>query len=435
MAWAEKLKLKKGLVRALTEAGFEGPTDIQQKTLSRIIGGQDVIAIGPLGCGKTTTYITGILNRFTYAADGITRVLVLVPDAESVDAVLQQFNQLNTNKSIRLVGLHAAGSTEVQMDDMAEGADIVVATPDRARAIYLKLGLNLNTVDLLVVDDADLIVKQGLQLPVNELAQSIQKGQHLVFTEVMHDKLERMISPFMRQPATIEVEEMGERTFDTIDQLLYHVPNFGTKVNLLRLFMQDDELFTKTVVFVNTRQTAEKLYKTLQTRNNSSVALFSPWFYDYTGFDSVEAFLADDDIRTLLVVNEDVGELPLKDVPFLLHFELPLDAETYLIRVKKNNESGETETMALTFVTDLELNGVRKIEQAIGSKIQVAELPEDLIIEKERKKTSEDTQASNTKPDENERGAAFHEKKAKNAKTYNYSSGEKAKMTKKKKYG
>ncbi|MDT3405619.1 DEAD/DEAH box helicase [Mucilaginibacter terrae] len=435
MAWAEKLKLKKGLVRALTEAGFNGPTEIQQKTLSRIAGGQDIIAIGPNGCGKTTTYIMGALSRFTYAADGVTRVLILVPDREAVEAVIERFNQLNTNKSIRLVGLYPAPGTEAQMDDMAEGADIVVATPDRARAIYLKLGLNLNTVELLVIDDADLIVKQGLQLPVNELAASIQKGQHLVFTEVMHDKLDRMISTFMRQPATIEVEEIGEPAFDTIDQLLYHVPNFGTKLNLLRLFMQDEELFTKTIVFVNTRPTAEKLYKTLQNRNNNIVAIFSPWFFEWTGFSSVEDFMADETVRTLIVVNEDVGELPLQDVPFLLHFELPADVETYVTRVKSDAHKPDAETMALTFVTDLELNGVRKIEQATGHKIQVGDLPEDLVIEKERKKLSEEEKEAKTQTEEPERGAAFHEKKAKNSKNYNYSSGEKAKMTKKKKYG
>jgi ATP-dependent RNA helicase RhlE len=85
------------------------------------------------------------------------------------------------------VGLYATPGTEAQMDALAEGADIVVATPDRARAIYLKLGLNLNKVELLVMDDAELIVKQGLQLPVAELNNALIKCQRLVFTTVMHD--------------------------------------------------------------------------------------------------------------------------------------------------------------------------------------------------------------------------------------------------------
>lgn len=436
MAWSEKLKLKKGLVLSLNEAGLTAPKEIQQKTLARINGGQDLIAVGPEGCGKTTTLILSVLNRFNYAPDGVTRVLVLVPDKEAVDNLITRIEEVNNNKTIAIVGLYATPGMEAQMNAMADGADIVVATPDRARAIYLKLGLNLNRIDLMVLDDADLIVKQGLQLPVKELANSIPKCQHLVFTEVMHDKLSRMIDTFMKQPAVVEVEEIGEAPFETHPQVLYHVPNFGTKLNLLRLFMQDDELFTKTVVFLNTRHTAEKLYKSLQTRVNNTVALLNPWFFEWDGFAEVDDFKQSPHTRILIVVNEGLEPISLHGVPFIIHFELPADKETYVQRMINENINPNDETMALTFATDLELAMVRKIEQAIGQKIPVGDLPDDLVIEKERKKAeTEEKPVVKKKTDEPVAGEAFHEKKASNAKTYNYSSGEKAKMNKKKKYG
>jgi len=437
MAWSEKLKLKKGLVIALNDAGYTVPKEIQQKTLARIAGGQDLVAVGPEGCGKTTTYILAMLNRFNHAADGVTRALVLVPDKDSVEAVIERIGELNRNKTISVVGLYAATGMDAQMDAMADGADIVVATPDRARAIYLKLGLNLNKIELLILDDAELIVKQGLQLPVTELANSIPKCQYLVFTEVLHDKLNRMIAPFMKQPAMVEVEEIGEAQMDTHPQVLYHVPNFGTKLNLLRLFMSDAELFTKTVVFVNTRHTAEKLYKSLETRVNNSVALLNSWFYEWNGFAEVDDFKQNPNARVLIVVNEGLEAISLHGVPFILHFELPADKETYIERMVNENLNPDEETMAITFATDLELGMIRKIEQAIGQKIPVADLPEDLLIEKERNKTTEDDKpvSNKKKTDEPVAGEAFHEKKASNAKTYNYSSGEKAKMNKKKKHG
>ncbi|MFD1257030.1 DEAD/DEAH box helicase [Mucilaginibacter terrae] len=437
MAWSDKLKLKKGLVIALNEAGYTVPKEIQQKTLARIAGGQDLVAVGPEGCGKTTTYILAMLNRFNYAADGVTRAMVLVPDKESVETVIARIDELNRNKTISVVGLYATPAMEAQMDAMADGADIVVATPDRARAIYLKLGLNLNKIELLILDDAELIVKQGLQLPVAELANSIPKCQHLVFTEVLHDKLNRMIAPFMKQPAVVEVEEIGEAQMDTHPQILYHVPNFGTKLNLLRLFMNDAELFTKTVVFVNTRHTAEKLYKSFETRENNSVALLNSWFFDWNSFAEVDDFKQNPNARLLIVVNEELEPISLHGVPFILHLELPADKDTYVGRMVNENLNPDEETMAIIFATDLELGMVRKIEQAIGQKIAVADLPEDLIIERERKKITEEDKSAATKKkaDEPVAGEAFHEKKASNSKTYNYSSGEKAKMNKKKKYG
>jgi len=433
MAWLDKFKLKKGLVQSLNEAGFTAPKEIQQKTLARINGGQDVIVVGPEGCGKTTTHILATLNKFNYSPDGVPKVLILTPDKEKVEEVIAKIDQLNKNKTLSIVPLFATPGIEAQMDAMYDGADIVVATPDRARAIYLKLGLDLNKIELLVIDDAELIVKQGLQLPVTELVNSMPKCQHLVFTEVLHERLNKMIQPFMKQPATVEVEEIGEPQFDTHSQILYLLPNFGTKVNLLRLFVQDEDLFTKVALFVNTRPTAEKLYKSFHDQRDT-VALLNPWFFDMDGFTSLQDF-KNAETRVLIVVNDGEQKLDLNGIPFLIHFELPIEKETYIDRVINTSPDAESEAMAITFASDLELTAVKKIEQAIGQKIPLGELPEDLIIEKER--TSADvaekkTAKAKVKENDDAPGAAFHEKKASNAKTYNYGGGVKAKMNNKK---
>ncbi|MDR3695892.1 DEAD/DEAH box helicase [Mucilaginibacter sp.] len=437
MAWSEKLKLNKNLLNKVNGLGYESPKEIQQKTLARIYGGQDLIAIGPEGCGKTTTYILSVSNRMGYSSEGVPRVLILVPTKEHVLEVISRFEELNQNKPLQLVGLYAAPGTESQMNALADGADIVVATPDRARSIYLKLGLNLNKIELLIIDDADQIVKQGLQLPVAELANSITKAQHLVFTEVMHDKLQKMINPFMENAAVVEIEEIAESKIETLPQVLYHVPNFITKLNLLNLFMQDDELFTKTIVFVNTRQTAEKIYKTLQNRQNTTVAIFKSWSIEFKAIMHIEEFKESEQARILIIADEETRPRDLTDIPFLIHFELPAEKEIFIERATKRAHINEAEeTLALTFATDLELTLVKRIEQAIGKKIPLGELPEDLVIEQERKSsTAEEKQPVKTKVTAPVAGEAFHQKKPENAKTYNYSSGQKAKMNNKRKHG
>ncbi|MXV15178.1 DEAD/DEAH box helicase [Pedobacter sp. HMF7056] len=433
MAWPEKLKLNKRLIQSLTDIGYVNPKEIQLKTIPRISGGQDIIAIGPEGSGKTTAYILAVLNRFRYAAEGVPKVLILVPDKDRVLDVISRFDLLNKNKSLLVVGLYPAPGTEAQMNALADGADIVVATPDRARAIYLKLGLNLNKMEMLVIDDAELIVKQGLQLPVAELANSMTKCQHLVFTEVMHARLEKMLDPFMKLPALVEVEDTDGQTMDVIPQLLYILPNFGTKLNLLNFFLQDDEVFTKTVVFVNTRQTAETILRSLHTRLKQAAAILNPWFYELPGFASLDDFMRSPQARVLVVVNDPSENFGVTGIPFIIHFELPDDKQVYISRVTDHNPGRESATMALTFGTDLELSVVRKIEQATGQKIPVAGLPEHLLIEKERK--AKRTGESNPKQPESTIGEAFHEKKAGNAKNYNYGGGQKAKMNKKRKHG
>ena len=316
------------------------------------------------------------------------------------------------------------------MNALADGADIVVATPDRARSIYLKLGLNLNKVELLIIDDADLIVKQGLQLQVAELANSITKCQHLVFTEVIHDKLNKMIDPFMVNPAIIEVDEVSEATSRLFPQMLYHVPDFGAKLNLLSLFMQDDELFNKVVIFVNTSHTAGKIFRHLQNGLKDAVSILSP-----ENHDNVDDFKTSSLARVLIVNNENDQLVNSQNIPILLHFELPADKETFIRHVTNPAPGAENETLSITFATDLELSMVKKIEQAAGQKLTLAEIPAGIIIEKNKKSlVTEEKPVERKKTEAKVTGEAFHEKKASNSKTYNYGSGVKAKMNNKKKH-
>lgn len=426
----DKLKLSKPLVAAMTDAGFLTPKEIQAKTMSRILGGQDVIAVGPEGVGKTTTYVLATLMKLKYAFEEAPRALILVPDAEHVDHVLEQFKLLNRNKTFRILGIDSRGAVDTQMNEITDGCDIIVAVPDRARALYLKLALNTNKIQLFIVDNAELIIKKGLQLPVVELANSAYKAQHVVFTEVIHEKLNLMISPFMKESTTtIEVDEIGAQQAEVYQQMLYQVPNFRTKLNLLTLLMNDTEFFDKAVVFVNTRLTAQTVYKNFNHTNDEEYSIYRSLFFDDKGYDDIEDFKSNPKSRVLIVANENLGDLDIYGIPFIIHLELPEQKETLIQRIVKQ---GDEEVVAITFSTDIELIEVKKIEQAIGQRMEVMELPEDLKIvdptAKPKKKKAEEE-------DQSERGPAFHEKKASNLKNYNYSAGTKAKMTYKNKKG
>jgi ATP-dependent RNA helicase RhlE len=426
--WLEKLKLSKQLVRSVTDAGYLVPKEIQEKTLARIIGGQDVIAIGPEGAGKTTTYILAVLTRLKYGFEEAPRALVLVPDKESVLAVTAQFEKLNQNDTIRVLSLYPAPGMEAQLNALADGADIVVATPDRARAIYLKLGLNLNKILMFVVDDADTIISKGMQLPLSELANSTPKCQRLIFTEVLHSKLDRIIEPYMHLPAIVEVDEMGEQTATAYAQTVYHLPNYRTMPNLLNLILRDTQAPAKTAVFLNTRLNAEKVYNALYNANKNEAAILNPVFFESTGFATVEQFTEQTKYRTLIIAGEGQGKLDLEGIDQIIHYELPEEKEILISRILK--EDNDAEKLCFVFATDNELGLIKKIEHAVGQKMAVAPLPIDLIIAKENKEISGQKKAI----EEDIKGEAFHEKKASNQKNYNISASKKAKMNKKKKH-
>ncbi len=416
----------------MSALGYLSPKEVQLKTMSRIIGGQDIITIAPEGSGKTTSYVLGTLMRLKTGGGDAPRALILVPTKEKVLEVMERFTLLNRNDTFNFAFIHADDPIDQQVETITDGVDIVVATPARARAIYLKLGLNTNKIQMMVVDDAADMVKQGLQLPINELAQSIQKAQHLVFTEVMHERLEKMIENFMFMPATVEVDDFTESPIETHQQLVYQVPNFRTKLNLLNLLLKDEEVFDKVVVFVNTRLTAQTLSKDLFNGKAEDVFVYKPLFFDEAGFESLEAFKINEKARVLIVANENFEEVSLSNIPFVFHFELPEDKMTYINRVVKKED---VDFVALNFITDLELPQLKKIEQAIGQKIEEAELPEDLKIDNVGKatkvKTKKQKEIEREQAEEEAfKNAAFRPKKESNAKTTNYSSGEKARMSK-----
>jgi ATP-dependent RNA helicase RhlE len=430
----DKLKLSKTLITSMTDAGYLTPKEIQTKTMSRILGGQDIIAVGPEKSGKTTTYVLGVLMRLKYTKDEAPKVLILVADKERGTAVIDQFVSLSKNRDLNIVGLFGTGGLDAEVSELALGIDIVVATPTRARAVYLKLGLNLSKLQTFIVDDAALIVNQGMQLPVCELARSAGKCQHLIFTEVVHEKLYKMTDQFLNNATLLEVEDFGDTKAEIITQMLYHVPNYKTKINLIHTLLRDDEVFEKVVVFVNARLTAQKLCKSLESQKVGEYSMLRPLHFDENGFDNFEDFKKVPEARVIIVSNEGTEALDLTGIPFIFHFEVPEDKETFLSRIVKNKNQ-EDEAVAITFATDLELASIKKIEQSIGQKLEVVALPPEIIVEKTKKTGGLDKNRIVKDTDQLPAGGgAFHDKKESNSKTYNYGIGQKAIMTMKKKH-
>src|SRR5690606_7747360 len=138
----------------MTELGYFTAKEIQLKALSRIIGGHNILGIAPEGAGKTTTYVLGVLMRLKYTDDEAPKVLVLAANDDKVDEIVDRFFTISQNKELYIMGLKTDGDMEEEMDGLFRGVDIVVSTPSRARAVYLKLGLNLNRIQTFVIDDA-----------------------------------------------------------------------------------------------------------------------------------------------------------------------------------------------------------------------------------------------------------------------------------------
>ncbi len=422
----DKLKLSKQLLAALKETGLTDALPLQAKVIPRINGGQGVVCIAPEGSGKSTSIILSVLNRLKFPFEEVPRALILVPDRDKATLLLEKFEEFNAKSALRIISVYAGAGIEGQREIISEGVDIVIGTPDRVLALYLKSGLNINKLQHFILDDAELIVKQGLQTQVHQITLSLPKCQHLVFSEVYHEKLERMIA-YIENPVLVEFEPEPETILETIPQLLYQVPNYKTKQNLLNLLISESDTYRKVLVFVKTRLTCQNLFKSMERRFPGEVAILKPLVYEHQGFKSVEEFKKSAKCRVLLIANEIEQFINYTDIQFILHFDISTDTEQFIERVKISNFK-DTPPVSITFSTDIELVTIRKIEVSTGNKMILQPLPAGLVIQGDRKKKVETADSKGFEKSADPNQGAYHEKKAANAKDYNWGWKEKNKL-------
>ena len=202
----DKLKLSKTLHSSMTALGYNTPTELQLKAMSCILGGQSFIGIAPEGSGKTTAYVLGVLMRLKESLDEAPKFLILAPNEDRAAEIVELFLTISQNKDLHVLMLSTSRSMEDEVDGLFRGTDIVVATPKRAREVYLKLGLNLNRIQTFIIDDAEGIIRLGMQTSVKELARSCGKVQYLTFSTVEDKKLHFMVDEFMPFVQAVEVK-------------------------------------------------------------------------------------------------------------------------------------------------------------------------------------------------------------------------------------
>ncbi len=207
-----KEKLNKNLFNTVLEFNIEEPKIIQEKLLARINGGNDVVGIAPDNSGKTTLIALAIINKLQNAFEDAPRALVLMPDTDKVILAEDQFNLLAKNTNLRICVAHEKGRINKQagIDEQGEsiyaGCDIIIATPKRAFDLYLKQHINLNKLIFFVLDDAELMIKNEFQGQIDRMIHSLPKCQHLVFATSYNEKIEKLISKFIINPAIVEIE-------------------------------------------------------------------------------------------------------------------------------------------------------------------------------------------------------------------------------------
>ncbi len=198
-------KLNKKLGATLIENGFDTPKELQLKCISKINSGGDVIAIAPTKSGKSTLAVISVINKLQFALEDAPRAVILVASMEKALLMKQEFELFTRDTDLRVTCVFEEGKLEKQSAEVYEGTDVVIGTAKRVYDIYFNHNLNVNKLKLFIIDDAELMIKNAWQSPVDRLGESIPKCQHLVFTTNLTEKIEKLIHKFIMAPSIIEV--------------------------------------------------------------------------------------------------------------------------------------------------------------------------------------------------------------------------------------
>lgn len=415
----ENFRLSKQLNNALAELEFDKPTPIQAESFPIILSGKDVVGIAQTGTGKTMAYLLPVLNELKFSKQWNPRVLILVPTRELVQQVAEQTRALTTYMNVRITGVYGGVNINTQKLAVAQGTDILIATPGRLYDLVMCGALQLNGIQKLVIDEVDVMLDLGFRIQLTNIMELLPvRRQNIMFSATMTEEVDALIDDFFVVPTRIAIALSGT-PLENIQQQCYEVKNFYTKVNLLVHLLKDKNEFRKVLVFVTGKHNADRLFEALGPHCGSETAIIHSNKTQNYRFASIAQF--DKGANRILVTTDVMARgLDLDKITHVFNFDTPVYPENYMHRIGRTGRA-EQQGKAILFYTPKEENAKLAIEALMNYEIPRMDFPAEVevsskLIPEERPKEIE-LNSPHRIVKSPEAGAAFHEKKEKNKKT------------------
>lgn len=410
--------LNKQLQNALTDLNFTTPTTIQEKVFSLVMSGADVCGIAQTGTGKTLAYLLPLLNQWKYSKAKDPQILVLVPTRELVAQVVETINKLSTYLSLNAKGLYGGTNINTQRLELQDGCDVIVATPGRLYDLAVTGGFKVKSIKKLVIDEMDEMLNLGFRTQLMNIMDLLpQKRQNLLFSATVIDEVEALMSTYFNDPVRIEAAPAGSPV-ENIEQTAYEVPNFHTKVNLLELLLAEHKEMNKVLVFVATKKLADELFEKLEAHYPGAVGVIHSNKDQNYRFNTVKQF-KEGTYRMIIATDVVARGIDIADVSHVINFDLPEVPEHYVHRIGRTGRADKKGT-AIAFFTQWDTAERAAIEELMNYSVPVVPLPENLeistVLTPDEMPQVTMKEIKLKQPKKEERGAAFHEKSAKNSK-------------------
>ena len=361
------LGLTPGLLRAVAAQGYTQPTPVQREAIPHVLAGRDLMAGAQTGTGKTAAFVLPMLQRLVATerpGQRRIRALILAPTRELA---------LQVEESVRVYGSNSRRSTAIyggvgfvgQVNALRRNPEIVVATPGRLLDHARQRTIDLSSVEILVLDEADRMLDMGFIHDIRRvLALLPAKRQNLLFSATFPEDVRSLASGFMRDPVTVEVARRN-MPIELIAQVAHPVDKDRKRQLLAHLVKSGN--WQQVLVFCRTKHGANRLAEQLENDGIETAAIHG----NKSQPQRTKALQRFKDMELTVLVATDIAArgLDIESLPHVVNYDLPHVPEDYVHRIGRTGRAGET-GQAVSLVSGEDRTLLRDIERLIGKKIE-----------------------------------------------------------------
>ncbi|MBV8666380.1 MAG: DEAD/DEAH box helicase [Burkholderiaceae bacterium] len=372
----EDFGLSADILRALTDQGYTHPTPIQAEAIPIVLQGRDVMGAAQTGTGKTAGFSLPIIqsllahaNNSASPARHPVRALILTPTRELADQVADNVKAYSRHTQLRSTVVFGGVDMAPQTMALRNGVEIVIATPGRLLDHVQQKTLNLSQTQMLVLDEADRMLDMGflpdLQRIINLLP---KKRQNLMFSATFSPEIKKLAASFLNNPVSIEVAR-SNATADKVTQVIYKVDEEAKRDAVVYLIRERE--LKQVLVFSNTKIGASRLSRQLEQDGVKAAAIHG----DKSQGERMAALDAFKNGTIDVLVATDVAArgLDIAELPCVINFDLPYNAEDYVHRIGRTGRAGASGD-AISLYSDKDERLLVDIEKLIKHKFVPAQL-------------------------------------------------------------
>ncbi len=374
-----ELKLNPALLKALDGEGYTTPTPIQAQAIPLVMSGRDLLGIAQTGTGKTAAFALPIMHRL--AADPRPalrkgcRCLILSPTRELASQIAESFRVYGRHLGIKVAVVFGGVAHRPQIQAMAPGVDVLVATPGRLIDHMMERNVQLEGTEIFVLDEADQMLDLGFVVPIRRIVQKLSaRRQNLFFSATMPKEIGRLADELLVDPAKVSVAPVAT-TAERVAQQVIHVEAGKKRALLTEMFA--DPAMSRTLVFTRTKRGADKVAQHLE-RAGIRVAAIHGNKSQRQREEALASFKASK-IRALIATDIAARGIDIDLVTHVVNFELPNVPEAYVHRIGRTARAG-AEGIAISFCAGDERALLKDIEKLTRQVIQSTDRRNDATL-------------------------------------------------------